>query len=288
MLTVVEVGFGSFLHAFHIPFSGHVLSLNQALLLSLASRKTNSRYDSVSAVNGISVVSAMLKSLSPVGKRLTPMLAITVQGFLFSIGVFLFGNNQIGIVFGASFLSLWSFVQPLLLAYLFFGEKIFFAVEKLWIEIADKLSVPVETGPEILIGFIIFKIVLTIVAASIGWRYHLFVSESYFKKIIQYKNKGPFKIKSQYKGSAIGGAVRDTLNPWMILSLLLTAGFMWFTEDSNYFNIFMYTLRVLAISWLVFWIIRAFPLSWVQKVLIRFPKLKKSIDHALAVTEQKH
>ena len=286
--TVVEVGLGSFLHAFHIPFSGHVLSLNQALLLSLASRKTNSRYDSVSVVNGISVVSALLKSLSPIGKRLTPMLAITVQGFLFSMGIFLFGNNQIGILFGASLLSVWSFIQPLILAYLFFGEKLFLAIEKLWIEIADKLSVPVEIGPEILIGFIIFKVILSCVIASIGWRYHLFVTENYLKKIMQYKNKAPFKLKTPFKGSAVSGAVRDTLNPWMILSLLLTAGFMWLTEDSNYFSIFMYTIRVLAISWLAFLFIRAFPLSWVQKILIRFPKLKKSIDHALAVAEQKH
>ena len=81
--TVVEVGLGSFLHAFHIPFSGHVLSLNQALLLSLASRKTNSRYDSMSVVNGISVVSALLKDKRVAGQYQCPVYYTTLRGQTF-------------------------------------------------------------------------------------------------------------------------------------------------------------------------------------------------------------
>ncbi|MGZ3697464.1 MAG: hypothetical protein ACXWP5_05125, partial [Bdellovibrionota bacterium] len=35
-LSAVEVGIGSFCHAFHVPLSGHLLSLNQGFLLSRA------------------------------------------------------------------------------------------------------------------------------------------------------------------------------------------------------------------------------------------------------------
>ena len=110
--SLVEVGLGSFLHAFHIPFSGHALSLNQGLILTQACQKTESRKEAVTATNGIAIITAILKSLSPMGKRLTPMLAISMQGFLFSLGILILGNNILGMILGISLLSLWGFAQP--------------------------------------------------------------------------------------------------------------------------------------------------------------------------------
>ena len=290
--SLVEVGLGSFLHAFHIPFSGHALSLNQGLILTQACQKTNSRKEAMIAANGISIITAVLKSLSPIGKRLTPMLAISMQGFLFSIGIFIFGNNILGIILGISLLSLWSFCQPLLFAYLFFGEKLFIAIEKLWLDIAAKLSLPPEYGLNILLIFVSFKLLLAFIVALIGWKYPTWITEKYFTKIMKYKDFTTKSIRNKKPQSATSGALKDLLNPWMILSLALTITFMMLTEKSDYFQVFIYALRVIAIAYLVFFILRAFPQAWIKKGLKSFPTLAKTVDrllgHAAESTEPKH
>jgi hypothetical protein len=68
LLSIVEIGLGSFLHAFSIPFAGHFLSLNQGFILTRAAIETNDRR----SPGIISAVAALLKSLSPAGKKLTP------------------------------------------------------------------------------------------------------------------------------------------------------------------------------------------------------------------------
>lgn len=290
--SLVEVGLGSFLHALHIPFSGHALSLNQGLILTQACQKTASRKEAITATNGISIITAILKSLSPMGKRLTPMLAISMQGFLFSIGVFILGNNILGMILGISLLSLWSFAQPLLFAYLFFGEKLFFAVEKLWLDTAEKLSISPEYGINILIAFVGVKVILGWIVAVIGWKYPTWITERYFTKIMKYKDFTADKIKNRKTLNPTTGAFKDLLNPWMIISLVLTIGFMILTEKSDYFQVFVYSLRVIAVAYLVFFILRAFPQSWIKKALKSFPTLAKTVDQmydrAPESTEPKH
>ncbi len=286
--SVVEVGLGSLLHAFHIPFSGHALSLNQALILSVASKKVPTRREAVSAVNGISVVAAVLKSLSPIGKRLTPMLAISVQGFLFSLGIFTFGHNQVGVLMGAGLLSLWSFIQPLLFAYLFFGDTLFLAIQTLWLDISEKLNLQPEAGPALLLTFLAAKVILAFAVAVLGWRYHHYVSDSYFKKIVQFSEKVPIKIRRRSASSAVVGAVRDLSSPWMILSIIISVIFLMMTQKANYVVITAYILRVIAVAWISFWVIRAFPQEWIQKILNWFPKLKEAVDHVAVKAEPKH
>ncbi|MES2801325.1 MAG: hypothetical protein V4654_02435 [Bdellovibrionota bacterium] len=290
--SLVEVGLGSFLHAMHIPFSGHALSLNQGLILTQACQKIETRKEAITATNGISIITAILKSLSPMGKRLTPMLAISMQGFLFSIGVFIFGNNILGMILGISLLSLWSFAQPLLFAYLFFGEKLFFAVEKLWLDIAVKSGLSAEYGIKILLAFVGLKITLAWIVAIIGWKYPTWITERYFTKIMKYKEFTADRIKKRKPQNATTGAFKDLLSPWMIISLVLTIGFMILTEKSDYFQVFIYSLRVVAVAYLVFFILRAFPQSWIKKILKSFPTLAKTVDHmydrAPESTEPKH
>lgn len=279
--SLVEVGLGSFLHAFHIPFSGHALSLNQGLILTQACQKTENRKEAVTATNSISIITAILKSLSPMGKRLTPMLAISMQGFLFSLGILILGNNILGMVLGISLLSLWGFAQPLLFAYLFFGEKLFLAIEKLWLDIAEKLSVSPEYGLRFLLGFVLFKVLLSWVVAFIGWKYPTWITEKYFTKIMKYKDLTTKGLKNKKSLSATRGALKDLLNPWMVLSIVLTIAFMLLTEKSDYFQVFVYSLRVIAIAYLVFFILRAFPQSWIKKALTSFPTLSKTVDRLL-------
>src|SRR4051812_39288335 len=94
-LSLIEVALGSLLHAFYVPFSGNFLSLNQGFLLCRASVEAKER--KLGRVGyGISNVSAVLKSLAPAGKKLGPMLSLSMQGLLFSSGEILLGANLAG------------------------------------------------------------------------------------------------------------------------------------------------------------------------------------------------
>jgi hypothetical protein len=136
-LALTEIGLGSLLHNFKIPFSGHFLSLNQVFILSRATIESKNR----SAGAEISGVVAILKTLSPMGKKLTPMLAISMQGVLFSLGTLVFGVNFIGVIVGAILSSLWAFIQPLLLLYLFYGTEAVNIFEFYWREIQKVVSI---------------------------------------------------------------------------------------------------------------------------------------------------
>lgn len=131
LLASAEVGLGSLLHAFHIPLTGQCLSLNQVFLLSHAMSVAKGEEDRRYLPAAISSLAATLKSLSPAGKKLTPMLAIAMQGWLFNSGTLLFGNNVVGRAAGAAISSIWAFVQPLLFIGLVFGlewNKLYAAV----------------------------------------------------------------------------------------------------------------------------------------------------------------
>lgn len=121
-LTVMEVGLGSMLHAMHVPFRGQFLSMNQGFLLSRASFvAAQSRTDATRLTSQISLITACLKSLSPMGRRMTPMLAITVQGILFSLGQAIGGVSVLGHTLGITLISTWAFFQPILIGTLIGG-----------------------------------------------------------------------------------------------------------------------------------------------------------------------
>ena len=112
LLATAEMGLGSFLHSFHIPLSGQLLSLNQIFILSIAKYKNN-----CSAIP-ISFLAAMFKISFANGKKLTPAFAISAQGLLFEIGSF------ISLYLGAALSSLWAFFQPVFLFYVISSGQI--------------------------------------------------------------------------------------------------------------------------------------------------------------------
>ncbi len=141
-LSLIEVGLGSFLHALHVPFRGQVLSMNQGFLLSRASfTGAASRREGMRLSNLISLTAACLKSLSPAGKTLTPMLAISIQGLLFSVGQAIGGVSLVGHSIGISLISLWALTQGLVLGWLLNGEVFLralgYAIDQLGFERAE-------------------------------------------------------------------------------------------------------------------------------------------------------
>lgn len=265
LLSLVEIGLGSFLHVLRIPFSGILLSLNQGYLLCRLTLMTKNDEKNEWAAFSVSNISAILKSLSPAGKKLGPMMSLSMQGFLFNLGSFLFGKNLLGMIIGMTLLSLWTFIQPVITYYLFFGEKLFGALEFLY-----EKSLPYhQIKPSSLIWFFIFLVVVKIISS---WGLAIFAWKNQNKKLYpeNYEEKflkwGREKLSKKKIGEskAFFLACKDLLNPLFIFSIILTAFFLYFGNYGKS-EISWYLLRPIAIGFIFFYISRTLTLDRLLK-----------------------
>ncbi len=271
MLSISEVGLGSLLHAFHIPFSGYFLSLNQIFLLSRASGKMG-KEGSRFMPGSVSFVASALKSLSPAGKKLTPMLGISMQGLLFNIGIFLFGHTSLGRISGAVISCLWGFFQPFLIYYCIFGQMLLQTLKQL--DEYPKSWVSFEL-PSIwyLVAFIVgFKVVLS---ASIAW----FAPKVSSQLMAKYSSKILSASVKPKPGTAVPAgngrlkkiawlAAKD-MCVWPFIACVTLSGIsFWFVEGGLSTYMVMNTLRPIAIGFLIFFAMRILPMervaSWLE------------------------
>lgn len=272
-LTLVEITLGSLLHTFHVPFAGQFLSLNQGYLLcrlSLASRELD---DHFWMPYGVSNVAAILKSLSPAGKKLGPMLSLSMQGFLFNLGVGLFGVNHLGLIMGMSLLSVWTFVQTFLTAYLFFGSTLF---EALFI-LANKTLSFVGLNSEVIIWLLAAAILSKIILACLlaifsihsqkinSWQdQYILNNEEQIKKIFQ--NRFHDSKIVQNKKNIHRLVLQDLLSPFFLISFSLTLIFAFLSESKASEWVWI-LLRPIAIGCIFFYVSRSLTLErYLQKM----------------------
>jgi len=260
LLSSVEVGLGSIIHAFHIPGGGHLLSLNQGVILLWSTQDMNQQ-EAIQSSQSIAWVTALLKSLSPAGKRLTPMLAIGVQGFLYSLGALLFGNTLPGALLGMTLLSLWGFIQPLIFTYFVFGKTFFESLAKL-VGSTDNLVA-------IFTGLVALKVVSALVIGVVAWFASSQKRERYLKKV------------TSYEGVSVRHGKHFLLQPIFLISYALSIGFFFMSETQNAEAVWTYLLRPIALAWLVFWVFKMLPASWIEKLAKRFPVIYQAFNEAL-------
>jgi hypothetical protein len=286
-LSVIEVALGSILHSFHIPFSGNFLSLNQGFLLCRAS--VEARDKKLGRVGyGISNVSAVLKSLSPAGKKLGPMLSLSVQGLLFTVGEFLFGPNLAGWMLGMALLSLWTFIQPLLTYYLFFGSELFKALHYL---VEKTLPYHGLLLRQILWAFaavVAVKMLAGIALAWLAWKSR--GGSQLQEKLLRLARENgvqPVSGTAVNRRSALRGAVRDLFRPLFLASLGVTVFFLYFSEHSAAEWIWV-LLRPVAIGFAFFYFSRTLTLDrWLSRLHgTRGEAFARSCQSALAQLRQ--
>lgn len=270
--SLAELSIGSLVHAFHLPLGGHLLSLNQALILTFACKGVGNRREGVEVASGVANVTAVLKSLSPAGKKLSPMLAISMQGLLYAIGVALAGANVLGVALGAVLLSLWAFCHPILMAYLVFGSRLFAAIEKLWRDLAGTLGIDPEVGIWILGALVVIKMLLGASLAVVGWVSSARFEKRYFEYLEKRRRPRP---DPKAHVSASRGVLRDLLSPLFLVSFGLSVAFLVLGQNANWVQTVWYALRVLAVALIVFWASRALPASGILK---RFPQIEATAN----------
>lgn len=92
-----EIVAGSFIHNLALPLlAGTILSFI-GVLIAIAFQ---SRWRTPGLLWRAGLICALLKSISPSAVILTPMIGITLEGFLLEAGVLLFGNNLTGFIAG--------------------------------------------------------------------------------------------------------------------------------------------------------------------------------------------
>lgn len=268
ILALMEVGAGSIIHGLNIPFGGHFLSLNQGYLLSRAILKTRDP----SLAIPVSNIAAVLKSFSPAGKKFGPMLSLSIQGMLFRLGLF-FGMNHLGVAMGMILLSLWGFIQPFITYYVLFGKTLLLAAS-FWVqEIKKILSVSDENLFQFAALIIIIKATL---AAALGILAFQRKDEPISVKEAQ------DKINTSAQGSPLKMALRDLTKPLFLLSLLLTALFLYFSQHP-WTQILWYLLRPLGLGFLLFYFSRTLTLDRLILKLRggRFESFGKGLELAL-------
>lgn len=253
-LSIIEIGLGGFLHAFKLPLSGQILSLNQIFILSHASIKIPHQATPAT----ISMISALLKSLAPAGKKLTPMLAIACQGHLFSLGLWMGGVNFLGRCMGATLSALWAYIQPLMLYLLLFGEEIIYIYNYFFKKLSSFLSITHDNFLLILSSLILLKILISLSLVILSYR----INDKQIEKIANWAKKyqKPAKATNTSNLHPLLGALKDLVNPLFLLSLLLTLIFFYFA-DSSYSTLIWSMLRPIGIGYLIFFLLRILPIE---------------------------
>jgi hypothetical protein len=258
-LSITEIGIGSIGHGFKIPLTGQVLSLNQlAFLLNALNRDLLPK----SSAFEISSIAAILKSFSPAGQKLGPMLSIAMQGFLFWFGVTLFGSNIVGQIVGAILLALWAFVQPFVTMFMIYGFDLVKLIEFYSKRISEDFSF---IALSLVYAFTLVLVSKLLVAIG------LVVLSLKFKKEVRIVNDNKLQsvvlkqIPTQHK-SPFKSAVKDLFKPFFLFSFILMMVFVWQVNGSLSQKIWL-SLRPLAIAFVIFYLLRS---PWVADKLLKW------------------
>ncbi len=271
ILFASEVGLGSILHSFKIPLSGHLLSLNQIFWLTRYVKETRSR----NGATLISTASSLLKTLSPAGKKLTPMVAILGQGICFNIPIFIFGNNLIAYILGASISSLWAFLQPLILFYVIFGETL--------IKVSDyylkKLDGIIPFLPNNIFALLSFFIFLKLILATFTALTAFYISHDHAKKFERALTMTKSVPNKKSGKSFFHGLVYDFTRPIFVISMISTFLLLYYSEDKTAIETSIIILRPLTIALIIFSLVRLFPVDYFTQKLRTNSKLKEILKN---------
>lgn len=251
-LSIIELGLGSLLHSINFPFAGHLLSINQTALLSRLAVLSRDK----KSVMEVSIVASLLKSLSPSGKKLTPMLAISAQGLLYALCLSVLGINYIGLFIAIVISSLWGFIQPLLILYFLFGKNL---LETMNHFLKDFLQY-IPQLDKILVAscllFIIVKIILAVICSFLAIK----MNQEDFSKLQNQLVQHHRPLRENNISNPYLGALKDLLNPLFIFSFVLTFIFFYFSQ-STYVQLIWALLRPLTLGYALFLLIRIYPME---------------------------
>lgn len=275
-LSLIEVFLGTFLHTFKIPFAGHFLSLNQGLYLTRMTEDHQSRMNVAKNCLEVSVVAAMMKTLAPSVKKLGPMISITTQGFLYSLGQLFFGTKLIGQLVSMILLSLWAFVQPLITYYIMYGSDLERALIYFAEKIQSGLSIPEEFFWGFFIALILVKLSFAMTVPFIVKRLEgsiLDRFENFLKSFSRVKKETVFH-------HPLRGAMLDLLRPSVIFSIVMMGVFFSFNGLDSALIVWKLS-RAISIAFLLFFLART---PMVSKIFFKLARKHPHFDRLYQIS----
>lgn len=244
----IEVGAGSVVHGAKLPMGGLGMATTQAAVLTRAAGPMLDR----SRVAWVAVLASAIKSLSPAGQRLRPMLAIVMQGWLFARALRVLGWNLAGVMAGGFLMGVWAGSQGLLMQWLLFGEGLTIALTALNEEAARMLGWPTPGLMALISVWLALHGAAVAAGTAVAWYRPptAQVSRSMPKWLL------PMAVPIRRGwGAAVLHALREMLRPAFWLPLLLILGALaWAGQSSEY---------------LVWVILRAVLIAWAMYVLVQ-------------------
>ncbi len=255
----IEVGAGSVVHGAKVPLGGLGMATTQAAVLTRAAQPMVDR----SRVAWVAVLSAAIKSLSPAGQRLRPMLAIVMQGWLYARALQLFGWNVVGVMSGGFLMGVWAGSQGLLTQWLLFGDALTTALQTLNVEATRMLGLPTPRLSVVIATWLALHGGVVAIGTALAWRRPLQAT----------LGKGlpgwfvPLSVPQRRRwGGALLHAFRDMLRPtfWVPL-LLIIAALAWAGQSRE--SLIWVALRALLIAWTMFVLVQRLDLPAVPSKL---------------------
>lgn len=271
-----ELTIGTICHTLHIPLSGFWLSLHQIFWMSWASGMEK-RVTSFQ----ISSITALMKVFAPMGKRLSPVFAILMQGFLYALGPLIFGHNAFGWIIGSILASLWSFIQPILIGSIIFGSSLFqgFSFLETWLQ-NQSFSISLYT---VIACFVVLKLILAISLCLLALKISKSRLKQWEKFIVSTLKIAPKRRPSK---SFWRGLIKDLLSPWFLLSLTLSIIALTI-QSQELVTITISLMRIMIIALIVFSLLRLINPQDIVNRLSRLPSLKEPLTHIFSFLQER-
>lgn len=258
-LALVEIVAGSVGHGFKIPFTGTLLSYYQ-LYICLGMMI---RYKAAAVqVFNTTVMVALLKTLSPLGKKITPMIAIFMQGFLLWLCTAILGGSILGMLLGSILFVSWSIFQIAIGYTLVYGFDFFKMIEFFQKEMSGYAHLNIYW---VFAAYWMLKVVLAIGLVS----YLAFKNSAEKEWTLDEKKLTIWRAEILPAVSVNDGtsssvrALKDIINPFFLISFVLM-GLFHFYQGTPTIEIVWFVCRSLAAAFVLFYLIRS---PWTKRVL---------------------
>ncbi len=247
----LEVSAGAVVHGANVPFGGLGMATAQAALLTRAAEPMSDR----GRVVWIALLSAAIKSLSPAGQRIRPMIAIAMQGWLYSRALRLLGWNLAAVAFGGFLMGAWACSQGVLLQWLLVGDALIVALKVLANEAAGFIGVNAPPLALLLIVWVAAHGLIVAVGTAMAWRRRF---DAPPERIVAFGLMVPSGDRRWWQ--TLVHAFRELLRPTFWLPLVLILGALAWAGQPQQSLVFV-ALRAMTIALILMVLVQRLNLS---------------------------
>ena len=259
-----EASVGAILHGSQIPLRGLFMSSIQSVLMTFAADGLGHRR----RVVWVSFLAASIKAFSPTGNRLRPMLAISLQGILYTFAITLSGWNFFGVSLGGFLIGAWSALQGVALQYIFVGNELLRAYDSIIQWVAHQLDAKPVGFIVLVVGWTILCGLISAAVTLLAWHRRQRMPER-LRDIVLKKGRGiAFNGKPASISLAMKHGLRDIFRPLFWLPVAIVVAVM-LLDGSGLESILWVVVRAAGVGFVLFSLVRALDvqrfIGWLRK-----------------------